>query len=269
MSIKDILLKFKALNVSLPEVSVKGDSNTIKSISIDLPKVQVPVGMIDNAIVKSDFAIRDKVTAVEPISLRINLEPPINKVPVFVRRIIDEINSFDEVISMELLVGLGNVYYYEELIEAFDDVLLDVNKGIKTTAIIEDLIQLEMERYANAIEYVSREDIVELSIEPYYEDFLAITDNTILLIQPEIHEFVGIIEEIEKNVSKKKTRKRVGPGPWDNAPCTHLRWQLMGFFREKLAIVKTTIKVGDVDVAVDKIDVACTKCGTKMTLQAK
>jgi len=76
-------------------------------------------------------------------------------------------------------------------------------------------------------------------------------------------------EEIEKNVSKKKTRKRVGPGPWDNAPCTHLRWQLMGFFREKLAIVKTTIKVGDVDVAVDKIDVACTKCGTKMTLQAK
>jgi hypothetical protein len=77
----------------------------------------------------------------------------------------------------------------------------------------------------------------------------------------------------------KKKRVRVGKGPWDAAPCTHLRWHLMGFFREKLALVKTklTVKVGvttegkDVtqDVDVTSINVRCTKCGTEMTLQAK
>ena len=71
----------------------------------------------------------------------------------------------------------------------------------------------------------------------------------------------------------KKTRVRVKPGPWDQAPCTHLRWQLMGFFREKLAVVKTTATVatanGTITGTVESIDIACTKCDTKMTLKAK
>lgn len=72
------------------------------------------------------------------------------------------------------------------------------------------------------------------------------------------------------SANKKPRRIRVGAGPWDAAPCTHLRWHLMGFFREKLALVKTKIEVeAGKFVEVSQIEVACTKCGTKMTLQAK
>ena len=76
------------------------------------------------------------------------------------------------------------------------------------------------------------------------------------------------------NSKKIKKRVRVGPGPWDDAPCTHLRWHLMGFFREKLALVKTTIAIARADGGVDRIDVTtinvrCTKCNTEMALQAK
>jgi hypothetical protein len=60
---------------------------------------------------------------------------------------------------------------------------------------------------------------------------------------------------------KTSKRVRVKPGPWDAAPCTHLRWQLMGFFREKLAVVRTD--------SLSSVDIACTKCNTKMTLKAK
>lgn len=71
-----------------------------------------------------------------------------------------------------------------------------------------------------------------------------------------------------------KRRVRVKPGPWDAAPCTHLRWQLMGFFREKLAVIKTSISVAMPDgstklVPIESIDISCTKCDTKMTLKAK
>jgi hypothetical protein len=70
--------------------------------------------------------------------------------------------------------------------------------------------------------------------------------------------------------TKPKKRSRVKAGPWDAAPCTHLRWNLMGFFREKLALVKTNITLADGSVVpVTQVDVACTKCKTKMTLQAK
>lgn len=75
--------------------------------------------------------------------------------------------------------------------------------------------------------------------------------------------------------SGKKKRVRVPKdGPWNAAPCTHLRWNLMGFFREKLAIVKTKVSVMLVDgstaeVDVTQIEVACTKCNTRMMLQAK
>ena len=61
---------------------------------------------------------------------------------------------------------------------------------------------------------------------------------------------------------KKKKRVRVGEGPWDAAPCTHLRWHLMGFFREKLALVKS-------EGGPSEVRVKCTKCNCEMTLQAK
>lgn len=68
----------------------------------------------------------------------------------------------------------------------------------------------------------------------------------------------------------KKKRVRVGAGPWDAAPCAHLRWHLMGFFREKLALVKTSVKVADgTEVTIAEVEVVCAKCNTKMTLQAK
>ena len=76
----------------------------------------------------------------------------------------------------------------------------------------------------------------------------------------------------------KKKRIRVGPGPWDAAPCTHLRWHLMGFFREKLAFKKTKTMVKaplpdgtvvDVEADIASVQVVCTKCGTSMTLNAK
>lgn len=74
--------------------------------------------------------------------------------------------------------------------------------------------------------------------------------------------------------AKPKRKSRVGPGPWDQAPCTHLRWHLMGFFREKLALVKAVVDIGLPDgsiqqVSVAAMDVVCTKCGVKMTLNAK
>ena len=90
-------------------------------------------------------------------------------------------------------------------------------------------------------------------------------------------EGVKVTLVIEKG-GKKKRRVRVGPGPWDAAPCTHLRWHLMGFFREKLAFKKTKTMVKaplpdgtviDVEADIASVQVVCTKCGTTMTLNAK
>lgn len=89
-----------------------------------------------------------------------------------------------------------------------------------------------------------------------------------------------VVEEPKKNTEpseladfgkapQKKRRVRVGPGPWDAAPCTHLRWHLMGFFREKLALVQKVVTAGQITVNVTTINVRCTKCNTEMTLQAK
>jgi hypothetical protein len=74
--------------------------------------------------------------------------------------------------------------------------------------------------------------------------------------------------------AKSKRRVRVGPGPWDQAPCSHLRWTLMGFFRDKLVLVKTLVRTTDtsgnsVEVELGQMDVACKKCNTRMTLRAK
>jgi hypothetical protein len=60
----------------------------------------------------------------------------------------------------------------------------------------------------------------------------------------------------------KKKRVRDTKGPWDAAPCTHLRFMLMCFFRDKLALVRAEGKA-------DAFDVACTRCKTKITLRAQ
>lgn len=68
----------------------------------------------------------------------------------------------------------------------------------------------------------------------------------------------------------RKKRVRVGAGPWDNAPCAHLRWHLMGIFREKLSLVKTSVVVAGEPLGyVAEVEVTCPKCQKTMTLQAK
>lgn len=66
----------------------------------------------------------------------------------------------------------------------------------------------------------------------------------------------------------KKKRVRVGTGPWDAAPCSHLRWHLMGIFREKLVLSSVVVK-GTQEAVVAEVEVACAKCNTTMTLTAK
>jgi hypothetical protein len=71
----------------------------------------------------------------------------------------------------------------------------------------------------------------------------------------------------------KKKRVRVGAGPWDKAPCSHLRWHLIGFFRSGLSLstaVTTTKDVAGnpVVVSMAAIKVCCKKCKTSMTMQA-
>lgn len=61
-----------------------------------------------------------------------------------------------------------------------------------------------------------------------------------------------------------KKRVRVGKGPWDNAPCPHLRWHLMGFFREKLMLIKASG-----NTVVEEVEVGCPKCKTTMILKAR
>lgn len=69
--------------------------------------------------------------------------------------------------------------------------------------------------------------------------------------------------------NKPKVRRvRVGPGPWDAAPCPHLRWNLMAFYREKLLITgffppTTDMEGKPVDrmaFANGEIQIGCTKC---------
>lgn len=69
-------------------------------------------------------------------------------------------------------------------------------------------------------------------------------------------------------------RVRVTDGPWNAAPCPHLRWHLMGFFREKLILERTGftytnangVSVGGSKVA--EVTVECPKCSKKMFLKA-
>lgn len=73
----------------------------------------------------------------------------------------------------------------------------------------------------------------------------------------------------------KVRRVRVGAGPWDEAPCPHLRWHLMGFYREKLKVLGFTYQMTNVDgkdannivFANGEVMVACTKCNKQTTLK--
>lgn len=77
---------------------------------------------------------------------------------------------------------------------------------------------------------------------------------------------------VQKNVRPPK-RVRVGEGPWNAAPCPHLRWHLMGFFREKLVIEQKSITYTKQDGApgeavLAEVTVECPKCSKKMFLRA-
>lgn len=65
-------------------------------------------------------------------------------------------------------------------------------------------------------------------------------------------------------VKKTKRSRAVKPGPWDSAPCTHLRFMLMGFFRDKLALANSSDPAG-----VAAVDVVCSKCNQRMTMRTK
>ena len=76
----------------------------------------------------------------------------------------------------------------------------------------------------------------------------------------------------EKTVSKEtpKKRVRVGAGPWDAAPCIHLRWQLVVFFRAKLALRVTEVQLpGAGSIKVATCTMYCKKCDKSMTMQAE
>lgn len=51
----------------------------------------------------------------------------------------------------------------------------------------------------------------------------------------------------------KKKRVRVGPGPWDAAPCKHLRWNLMGFYRSSLLVATP-------------LTITCKRCNVETTI---
>jgi hypothetical protein len=71
----------------------------------------------------------------------------------------------------------------------------------------------------------------------------------------------------QKNVAPPK-RVRVTAGPWDAAPCPHLRWHLMGFFREKLKLEKTQVTINGVAGQLAEVTVECTKCRKSLKLTA-
>lgn len=73
-------------------------------------------------------------------------------------------------------------------------------------------------------------------------------------------------------VAKPRT-KTTKTQPWDTAPCTHLRWHLMGLMKEKLKMTVTAITVDGVLAQVPRgatgnamVTTCCVKCGTKMDM---
>lgn len=81
----------------------------------------------------------------------------------------------------------------------------------------------------------------------------------------------------QKPVSQKKAKPRTTPSkqPWDTAPCTHLRWHLMGFLKEKLTIrISQVYRDGNMQEATRQkdaamVEFACVKCNTKMSMLAE
>lgn len=75
-----------------------------------------------------------------------------------------------------------------------------------------------------------------------------------------------LVEKLDDKAAAKKVKRTrvVKPGPWDSAPCTHLRFMLMGFFRDKLALANSSDPAG-----VAAVDVVCSKCNQRMTMRTK
>lgn len=67
----------------------------------------------------------------------------------------------------------------------------------------------------------------------------------------------------------KPRTKSSEPKPWDSAPCTHLRWHLMGFMKEKLTMKITKYSGENLEPpkGVAELTFACVKCDTRMTMK--
>lgn len=73
--------------------------------------------------------------------------------------------------------------------------------------------------------------------------------------------------------TKKPRTKTKKEQPWDTAPCTHLRWHLMGLLKEKLKMkvsavydngVLRSLPQGTTGMAM--VTTCCVKCGTRMEM---
>lgn len=75
-------------------------------------------------------------------------------------------------------------------------------------------------------------------------------------------------------VPAKRVRvKAAKTQPWDEAPCTHLRWHLMGLLKEKLKMQVTAVYENGIlrrlppgAKGLAMVTTCCVKCGTKMNM---
>lgn len=71
-----------------------------------------------------------------------------------------------------------------------------------------------------------------------------------------------------------KKPRAIKAGPWDAAPCTHLRWHMMGFYNEKLRLTVTKVKtstgmdLGEEVGGEANLTFACTKCDKSVVMVA-
>ena len=70
---------------------------------------------------------------------------------------------------------------------------------------------------------------------------------------------------------KTRTTK---PGPWDVAPCPHLKWHMMGFFKEQLKLSVTKVKtdagqdLGEGLTGEAELTFCCSKCTKTIVMTA-
>lgn len=75
-----------------------------------------------------------------------------------------------------------------------------------------------------------------------------------------------VLKPARAAVATKKPRTTKA-GPWDVAPCPHLKWHMMGFFKErlKLSVTKVTSSTGMAAVIADGAEAELTFCCSKCT----